>query len=149
MIFDRTLEDVENAKLLREKMQSGDKLSDEEVEAFERGACTITMLNRVERKQAELSELLNSLYYRNGITNKEHYLTEILSHEDYLRILDNVRVLKEAFYSYPTTPEAPNYMYGYLEANAIEKILFDIQAIIDSIKDTFRKCGTFKCGEVI
>lgn len=147
MIYDRTIADVSNADLLRKKIQLGQQLTEAETAAFERGACTINMLNRVEDKQAELSGILCDYGYMNSIITKPHANGDILSYADYIRILNNLSALKTAYYTYPVTPVAPMYMYGYQEANSVEKILVDIESMISSMESKFRQCGTFQCGE--
>ena len=147
MIDNCTSSDVSNADLLRKKMQSGQALTETEITAFERGACTINMLNRIEAKQAELSQLMNDYSYRNSIVTKTHTNGDILSDADYIRIVNNLDRLKAAYYTYSTTPTTPMYMYGYQEANAIEKILVDVESMIVSMESKFRQCGTFQCGE--
>lgn len=147
MIYDRILTDVHNADLLRKKMQSGQQLTEVEKAVFERGAFTVNTLNRIENKQSEISLLLKKYGYWNYIVNKTYDMTQILQYSDYLRILDNLNKLKNAFYIYSTTPNTPSYMYGYKEANDIEKILVDIENMISGMTNKFRECGTFQCGE--
>lgn len=147
MIYDRTLTDVHNTDLLRKKIQSGQQLTEVEKAVFERGAFTVNTLNRIENKQSEISLLLKKYGYCNYIINKTYDMTQILQYSDYLRILDNLNKLKNAFYIYSTTPNTPSYMYGYKEANDIEKILVDIENMIGGMTSKFRECGTFQCGE--
>ena len=39
-------------------------------------------------------------------------------------------------------------MYDFQSANDIEKILVDIEAMIEDMEGRFRECNTFQCGEV-
>lgn len=148
MIIDRTMSDVNNAKLLRLKIQSGQSLTESEQSAFERGACTITMLNRIENVQKTLAELLNKYAYRVSVSTKTDWgYSDIFDNANYNRILNNLNVLKSAYYTYSSTPDTPGYIFGYEEANDIEKILSDIDGMITSMKNNFRECGTFNCGK--
>lgn len=148
MITDRTGTDVTTAATLRTKIQSGQSLTDSEKTAFERGACTITMINRVENAQKSLSDLLNKYKYTVNISNKTNWTNgEIFNNANYMRLLQNLRALRNAFYTYNTTPNTPTYIYGYEEANNIEKILVDINSMIESMESNFRECDTFYCGE--
>lgn len=147
MITDRTLSDVSNANLLRKKIQSGQTLTDAEKTAFERGACTVAMLNRIESKQAELAVLLNGYSYMVSVENKQWTYSGLFTNADYLRLLNNLDKLKNAFYVFSDTPDTPSYLYGYQEANDAEKILVDIENMINSMTANFRQCGTFQCGE--
>ena len=55
---------------------------------------------------------------------------EIFTHQHHQRLINNLDKLKAAYYIYSSTPITPTYMYGYQEANSIEKILVDIEAMI-------------------
>lgn len=147
LITDRTGADVSNAKMLRLKIQSGSALTETEISAFERGTCTKTMLNRIETAQKTLAEDLNNLQYKISISNKTDWIyTDIFDNANYERLLNNLEKLKDAFFTYPTTPQTPSYMYGFKEANDIEKILFDIEQLIKEMKENYIKCGTIQCG---
>lgn len=148
MIYDRTAADVSYADTLRKKLQAGQSLTEAEKAVFERGACTTAMLNRVESKQSELATALNGYSYMVSISNKQWTSADIFGYADYVRLLDNLSKLRQAFFVYETTPATPAYIYGYKEANYIEKILADIESMIDDMKGRFRQCGTFQCGEV-
>ena len=148
MIYNRTLTDVETAKTLRGLLQAGNTLTSEQISALERGSCTINMLNRVEMKQADLAVILNRYAYMVHIENKTDWqTTDIFTFQDHRRLLNNLNLLKQAYYTYATTPKTPTYMYGYEESNSIEKILVDIEAMINDMEGRFRECGTFKSGE--
>lgn len=147
MITDRTLSDVGHAALLRKKIQSGQTLTDAEQALFERGSCTIAMLNRIESKQAELAAMLNGYSYMVSIKNKHWAYSDIFTNVDYRRLLDNLDKLIKAFYAFSDTPAVPSYLYGYQEANDAEKILVDLETMIGSMTENFRQCGTFQCGE--
>ena len=149
MITDRTQADVDAAKTLIEKVQSGKSLTTAEKTAIERGTCTITMLNRVESKQKEVAALLNHYAYMVDIQTKTDWTAnDIFTADDHRRLLDNLDKLKRAYYQYSTTPTTPDYMYDYKNANDIEKILVDIESIITDMVSRMRECNTFYCGEV-
>ncbi|MCI9085771.1 MAG: hypothetical protein HFE51_05035 [Clostridia bacterium] len=149
MVIDRTQADVEAAKMLLAKVQSGQMLTTAEKVAIERGTCTITMLNRVESKQKELAELLNEHYYMVSIVNKINWrYKDIFTYQDHKRLLSNLDKLQQAFFVYTNTPQTPTYLYNYLNANNIEKILVDVESMLDDMINRFRECNTFYCGEV-
>lgn len=149
MVTDRTAQDVETAKALRAKLQSGQSLTTAEETAIERGTCTITMLNRVESKQKELAQILNEYRYMVSIDNKINWTySDIFTQQDHERLLNNLNKLREAFFIYTNTPPTPTYLYNYQNANDVEKILVDIEAMIDDMLLRFRECNTFYCGEV-
>lgn len=148
MVTDRTAADVSAANVLRLKIQAGLTLTTTEAAAFERGACTASMLNRIENAQKTLAEALRGSGYMVSIENKTNLTaTDIFGNADYRRLLENIALLRNAFYAYSSTPDTPGYIYGWKEANDIEKILKDIDDMIADMKSRYRECGTFSCGE--
>ena len=148
MICNRTQADIDYAKEIRAKLQAGESLTSDEITALNKGSFSIDLLNRVESKQSELAAILNGYAYTVNMENKTDWQSsEIFDFSDHKRLLDNLDKLKKAFFVYKTTPSTPAYMYGYLEANAVEKILVDIERMVDDMVSSFRECGTFKCGE--
>lgn len=148
MITDRTENDVGLAKTLRAKLQSGQTLSDAEISVMERGTLTINTLNRIENKQAELKVLLaNEGYYNTPIENKTWEHTEYFKENEFRRILNNLNVLRDAFFVYTNTPSTPSVSFHYESINALEKVLFDIETMLNDMIGRFRECGAFECGE--
>ena len=146
MITDRTGTDAETVALLRLKVQSGQTLTSTENQAYERGICSVTMLNRIENAQKTLAEALISAGYMIRIQNKTWTENDILYRADYNRILQNLDVLKNAFTVYASTPENPGFLYGWKEANEAEKILSDLDSAISDMKQNYKLCGKAKCG---
>lgn len=149
MIYDRTSEDVRSAQeIISEKVKSFVELTDGEVETLERGTITINTLNRIENKQSELKTLFNNAgYWNTNILNKNWTFNDIFDASDFERILNNLDVLRTAFYEYTSTPNTPNAVYDYKVINDIEKILFDLEEMVDDMESKYRECGTFECGE--
>lgn len=151
MITDRTAADVDTAKEVLERVKyisPFPALTDEEKAILERGTYTKNSLNRVESKQKELAEILNCYRYMVQIENKTDWTeTDVFTHQDYMRYLKNLDKLKQAFFIYQSTPTTPTYLFNYTNANDVEKILADIESMIDDMTDRFRECGTFQCGE--
>jgi len=151
MITDRTKADVDAARELLEQLKTivpFPDLSDDEEMIMERGTYTSNSLNRVESKQKELAELLNSYLYMIHIKNKTDWeASDVFDYTDYVRYLGNLDKLKQSFFVYPDTPNTPTYLYDYTNANAVEKILMDIENMIYDMVSHFRECDTFYCGE--
>ena len=157
MIFDRTQNDVDTARVLRnEKVKFDpitmqpinlDELTPTELATLNKGTFNYTDLNRIEDKQAELKGLLNAMgYWNTDIINKTWAYTEIFYQEEFQRILDNVQILRDAFFVYSTTPGTPILKYHFETINSIEKILEDLDTMEDDIKALYRECGNFECG---
>lgn len=149
MIYDRTLADVKKAQRIREtKVKNFETLSQSDITALERGFLTNETLNRIENKQTELkNKLQNAGYWNNEIENSIWTEDDYFILEDWQRVLHNQNILKNSYYVYADTSQTPTEKINYTNLNAIEKLLVDIDEIIDKMKAQYRKCGTFKCGE--
>ncbi len=150
MIFDRTQTDIDNAvKIRKEKVQTFQSLTDKDVATLERGLLTINTLNRIEEKQEELKNLFEEDYYFvDKIEHKTWTYTDYFKQADFDRILFNLEMLKKAYFVFSNTPEIPDNNYRkYQTINDAEKILFDLDLMINDVKSHYRECGTFECGE--
>ncbi len=143
LITDRTQADVNRVKELAVKGKAGTWTTAERAEwlAGMKGAYNYTDFNRVERAVAEIASLL-------GVpveTVTTWKATDIPTEADTTRYLANVQRLKTVCQGLAGTPNAPESMqrFTYKEANAIEKILTDIETVINS----WTRCGEVYCGE--
>jgi transcriptional regulator with XRE-family HTH domain len=150
MIFNRTQDDVDASIDIIKNTRNAEDLTFEQRQQLERGTLTINTLNRIENKQTELKNLFNSIgYYNVEVDNREWTYTDYFFPSDFARILINLESLKKAFFVYSTTPIVPDDNYRrYQTINAVEKNLYDLDAMINDIKSRYRQCGTFQCGEV-
>jgi hypothetical protein len=148
MIFDRTQSDVDAAIRLRnEKVKIFQELTEEDVEILERGTLTTNTINRIEQKQDDLKNLFNGMgYFNTNIQNKSWDFDEIFYGYDFERIVNNTNILKNAFFVYSGTPQTPSPSYDYKTFNDLEKILYDLDVMINDVKSHYRECGTFECG---
>lgn len=73
---------------------------------------------------------------------------DVLYRSQWTTYLDNVQKLRDAYYTLAETGElpAPGDKLGYVGANTIEKVLADIDLLIDCMKSSYRRCGTFRAG---
>lgn len=160
MIFDRTKNDVDTAIRLRnEKVKFDpitmqptnlDELTPTELETLNKGTFNYTDLNRIETKQEELKNLFNDMgYWNTPITNKAWGENDIFNVDEFQRIIDNTNALRQAFFVYKDTPNTPPISYHYNDINALERILYDLDVMINDVKSRYKRCGTFRCGELI
>lgn len=151
MIFDRKKSDVNTAKnLILSKVQKGTALTDDETAILEKGTLTINTLNRIENKHSELAMLLNSVgYYSEPIVTKTWNYSGLFTSDEFDRIINNTDILRKSALIYESTPNTPFPDYYYENINAIEKILYDIESMVEEIKSLFLECGTFECGEFV
>lgn len=151
MIYNRTQEDINAAIYVRdEKVKKMQELTESDITKLERGMITYNTLNRIETKQEELKNLFNDMgYWNTPIINNVWGENDIFNVDEFHRILDNTNVLRNAFFVYNNTPNTPPISYHYNDINALEKILVDLDDMIDDVKSKYRRCGTFRCGELI
>ena len=151
MITNRTQYDVDAAILLRDtKVKNFEALTETEIATLEKGTLTINTLNRIEAKQEELKNLFNDMgYWNTPITNKVWGENVIFNVGEFQRIIDNTNVLRQAFFVYKDTPNTPPISYYWQDINALEKILYDLDVMINDVKSRYKRCGTFRCGELI
>lgn len=73
---------------------------------------------------------------------------DVLYRPQWVTYLDNVQRLRDAYYTFAETEELPKPedKLGYVGANNIEKVLADIDLLIDCMKSSYRRCGTFRAG---
>lgn len=149
MIFDRTQVDIDTAKRIRrEKVQAFQSLTESDISTLERGMITINTLNRIEAKQEELKNLLNEIGYWNANVSVKSWVAEdIFNVDGFQRIINNINILRNAFFVYNGTPNTPPVSYHYNDINALEKILHDIDVMINDVKSNYRECGAYECGE--
>ena len=83
------------------------------------------------------------------ITNKVWGENDIFNVNEFQRILDNTNVLRNAFFVYKATPNTPPVSYHYNDINALEKILYDLDVMINDVKSKYKRCGTLRCGELM
>lgn len=156
MIYDRTQIDVDNAISIRNKKikldETGkpadlEQLTESEINYLERGTLNANTLNRIEEKQAELSELFNELgYWNTNITNKTWAIGDDFYADEFDRVLNNEKTLINAFFVRSDTPSLPTSFLGYQDTNSVEKILHDLDVMINDVKSNYRECGNFECG---
>ena len=150
MIFDRTQNDVDTAILLRDtKVKKFETLTESEIATLEKGTLTINTLNRIENKQEELKNLFNEIgYWNTPISTRQWAYADIFEGTQFDRILNNLEILIKAFFIYKNTPNVPDNNYRkYQTINDVEKILYDLDVMINDVKSHYRECGTFYCGE--
>lgn len=151
MIYNRTQEDINAAIYVRdEKVKKMQELTESDITKLERGMITYNTLNRIENKQEELKNLFNDMGYWNTlIIHKFWGENDIFNVDEFQRILNNTNTLRQAFFVYKGTPNTPRVSYHYEDINSLEKILQDLDDMIDDVKSKYKQCGTFKCGELI
>lgn len=134
MIFDRTQNDVDaSIRIRREKVQTFQMLTEAEIETLEKGMLTINTINRIEDKQAELkSRLVESGHSFFNIESQNWSQEDIFDESNFNRIVKNLDVLKDVLGEMKSTPKTPEAIYYFQNINDIEKILFDLDFLLDN-----------------
>lgn len=160
LVYDRTEDDVTSSAAIRSTYQAlgnWSGLTTAERAQLERGTLTYNTLNRVESAVKLLAAALTSAGYPVAVTpvlkgskaeDREWQEGDIVRRAQWAIYLDNVQRLRDAYYTLAETGElpAPEDKLGYEGANTIEKILADIDLLIDCMKSSYRRCGTFRAG---
>lgn len=162
LIYDRTPEDVAEVRRLLAKLdpETGNGLTAAEQAKWDaglKGAYNFTDLNRVESAVKLLAAALTSAGYPVEVTpvlkgskseDREWQEGDIVRRAQWVTYLDNVQRLRDAYYTLAETGELPKPedKLGYVGANNIEKVLADIDLLIDCMKSSYRRCGTFRAG---
>lgn len=148
MVTDKTAADVTNAIWIRtEKIQQGLTPTVAEIATLERGMLTIDTMNRIETATSELAELFNSMgYYDTPVTVKEWVFEGDFRQSDLQRWVDNLNILRNAFFVKSDTPATPEPLLHWQNMNDIEQILQDMDVMINDVKSNYRTCGDYECG---
>lgn len=151
MIFNRSKNDVENAVKIRDtKIKTFQNLTDDDINALERGFFTLNTIKRIQEKQTDLKGLFAEIgYYNTPIIIKEFDDTMFFSEADFQQLIDNVNFLRNAFFAFSGTPKTPPISYHYEDINAFEKILHDLDVMINYVKSLYIECGNVECGEAV
>lgn len=160
LIYDRTKSDETASAAIRKSYQTlgnWSGLTDAEKAQLERGTLTYNTLNRVESAVKTLAAALTAAGYPVEVTpvlkgskaeDREWQEGDIVRRAQWTTYLDNVQKLRDAYYTLAETGELPKPedKLDYRGANNIEKILADIDLLIDCMKASYRRCGTFRAG---
>ena len=82
------------------------------------------------------------------LEDREWQEGDVLYRPQWTTYLDNVQRLRDAYYTLAETGElpAPEDKLKYTGANTIEKVLADIDLLLDGMKSIYRRAGTFTAG---
>lgn len=156
LITDRTAADVAEAKRLRDKVNAGEALTDEESARYfagPRGAYNANDMNRVGAAVRYVADRLNAEGYGAHVSPKTDWqIEDIVLQSDWNKYIDEVRHLRRKLTLMRTTPQIINGMYSglksYAEANAIEQILVDLDWMLTNIIRNYIYAGEVFAGEV-
>ena len=153
LITDRTAGDVARLReLLAKPVNSWTTADRSEFNAANKGAYNYIDMNRVENAVQTLADLLNANGYPVEILSVKTNWAEssVPTATDLTRYLENVRRIRDAFYTLHTTPQVPSSMKGltYDKANAIEQVLTDVDVLLNNMIASYTYSGDIFGGEV-
>lgn len=150
LIYNRTLASAESAvKIRKEKISKGIDLTENDLLILSMGAITKEDINRIQLNIFNIGiELQNMGYYfQSQIESKTYNKNDVFYQEDLQNWCNLVDKFKKAFFPYADTPIKPLARYSFEEFNKLEKILFDLNNRIGEVKNLYRECGNYECGE--
>lgn len=109
-----------------------------------KGAYNATDLNRVGGAIAYIAQLLSAYGYRAEVSPRTDWtMDELPSPESTGAYLDEVRKIRAALGGSVSAAQVPEDMEGltFEEANDIERILLQIEQLIENMGHAFRHCG--------
>lgn len=128
-IFDRTLRDIERRTA--------------------KGYLNAVDLNRIENNLEYLSGRLNEFGYNQNVTTGTWYMEDI----NKLRQLERIRLNLAEIVSvyYPQGADVPISLNkpAHTTINSVEQILHEMRQMIEIMRRSFKRCGTFHSGQEV
>ena len=159
LIYDRTAADTAALDALFAKARAGSLTEEEKAilaDPAHKGAYNYTDLDRVDSAMEYLAGRLRSYGYRVAgfESDPDTWSTSDIPRRPRMqRYLDNVAAIRNTMAVLTTTPAVPDDMEGLTaaEANAIEKILVDVETVIHSMVQIMPRAAQplVMCGFVI
>lgn len=152
LITDRTQADVDAVRTLAAKGWA--KMTDTEKAAWTaglKGAYNAADLNRVDAAVLYIAGRLADAGYHAPVEPKQDWqMQDIPTPAQMQRYLADISTIRAALAVMPSTPEAPTSMSGltYTDANHIEQILLDVDALITKLISAYYYSGELIAGEV-
>ena len=154
LVFDRTVADRDGALAIGKKINEG-KATPQELSQWlstaQKGSYNASDLNRIGQAMSYLAGLFRSYGYIIEVTGKADWdvrgIPTLAQLDTYI---SDLKALRGIVAMLPTTPTAPDTMerMDYITANAIEKILFDIDDTLDRMRRGWFYSGEIYAGEV-
>ena len=162
-ITDRTQADVNRAKAIIAKLQSGEALTDAEQAEYDaglKGCYNYTDINRVRAAVTALAASLNAEGYKVAVTpvlagespdaleDRDFTETDAVYKAQWENYINNVRAIRDAFYTFDDTGPLPqpDERINYAYANNVEKVLEDVDALLWFMTQSYRRCGALTAG---
>lgn len=129
-----------------------DRTSKDLYDKTDKAYYNVSDLNRVETATEYIGRLLKlySYFKEDLVCKKDWLMTDFPTENEMNRYLSNIQKLIDSFYVKKDTPSLPTNMNNLdiKRANDIEKILYDMNNLIENMVSQFYYCGEIYSGEV-
>ena len=142
LIYDRTNEDIEIAK---KYIQDNVPFPNDNL----RFSWDYRALNRTELAMEYVYKIFEELGYYKNMKFKTDWLNEEITRDEAERYIENLTALRNFILMPSDSPEAPTTINGMTieRANNIEKLIFDMNFVIGSLKKNLIRSGVGNCGQ--
>ncbi len=111
-----------------------------------KGCLNLSDIIRIEGNISYLAEHFTRYLYPIGVNTMEWSKTDLPNIDDMKRIASNIRSIFSGFYTPSGAETVPETMLSYQDINAIERNLYLLRQMLDSMISSFIPSGTTKCG---
>lgn len=142
LIYDRTYEDIESA---RQYVKNNVPFPNDNL----RFSWDYRALNRTEQAMEYVDSIFKELGYYKNMKFKTDWLNDEITRAEAQRYLDNLTNLRNFILMPSTSPDVPTTMNGMTiqRANDIEKLIFDLNFVIESLQKYLIRSGVGSCGD--
>lgn len=142
LIYDRTYEDLEIA---RQYVRDNVPFPNDNL----RFSWDYRALNRTEQAMQYVDSIFKELGYYRNMKFKTDWLNDEITREEAQRYLDNLTSLRNFILMPSDSPDVPTTMNGMTidRANDIEKLLFDINFVLEALQKNLIRSGVANCGQ--
>lgn len=155
LIYNRTATDVEELARLAEAIKAGTATSaqaQQYLNGVNKGAYGVSDLVRVENAVVYIRDRLQEFGYRVDLEIVGKWSKEYLpTQDDFRRYFNNIAIIRATLEEHKNSPPVPSSdisLFGYAEANAVEKILVDMEDLLNRIAAAWFYSNDIYSGEV-
>lgn len=142
LICDRTYEDLEVA---RQCVKGNVPFPNDNL----RFSWDYRALNRTEQAMEYVDSIFKELGYYKNMKFKTDWLNDEITRTEAQRYIENLTVLRNFILMPSTSPDVPTTINGMTigRANDIEKLIFDINFVIEALRKNLTRSGVANCGQ--
>lgn len=147
LVYDRSAQDMAAYTALAGKEYDDMTGAEQIVWDRDSKACYhISDLNRVGEAIAYMTTLLLAIGYPITTNPKTDWTEYDKPDPAFPAILADVATIRSTIAMPPTTPAVPSKITTMADANAVERIIYEVAVILDKIEQVLLRCGIPMCG---